>query len=34
MPSRKKKIRVIAVGASLPGVIVAVVAVLKFLGRL
>ena len=30
----KKAIRVIAVGASLPGVIVAVVAVLKFFGKL
>jgi len=29
----KKAIRVIAIGTSLPGVIVAVVAVLKFLGR-
>ena len=29
----KKAIRVIAIGTSLPGVVVAVVAVLKFLGR-
>ena len=29
----KKAIRVIAIGTSLPGIIVAVVAVLKFLGR-
>ena len=30
----KKAIRMIAIGTSLPGVIVAVVAVLKFLGRI
>ena len=30
----KKAIRVIAIGTSLPGVIVAVVAVLRFLGKL
>ena len=29
----KKAIRVIAIGTSLPGIIVAVVAVLKFLGK-
>jgi len=29
----KKAIRVIAIGTSLPGIIVAVVAVLRFLGR-
>ena len=29
----KKAIRVIAIGTSLPGVVIAVVAVLKFLGR-
>lgn len=30
----KKAIRVIAIGTSLPGVVIAVVAVLKFLGRI
>ena len=29
----KKAIRVIAIGTSLPGIVIAVVAVLKFLGR-
>jgi len=29
----KKAIRVIAIGTSLPGIVIAVIAVLKFLGR-